>query len=325
MAKANSAKMLSSILVIGGTGMIGQHLVTASLDAGHPTAVLVRPATADADAGKAKLIEAFQSCGARLVYGDINEHEGLVAAIKQADVVFSAVGHSSREEVEGQLKIVAAIQEAGGVKRFLPSEYGCDVELAEQMLEPARSILGAKRRVREAVRAAGIPHTIISSNWFQGFLLPRAGNPEANGPPDNSVTIFGDGKLQVFFVNEKDMAAVAMKAVEDPRTLNKILHLRHPKNLCSLDQLVSLWENKIGKTLKKTYVREEELVKKVQESPFPLNFQLAVVHATLVAREAKLTEKTTTNGASSGDEVEATALYPDMNYVTVEHYLDSLP
>jgi uncharacterized protein YbjT (DUF2867 family) len=75
------------------------------------------------------------------------------------------------------------------IQRFLPSEYGCDVE-------PARSILGAKRRVREAVRAAGIPHTIISSNWFQGFLLPRAGNPEANGPPDNSVTIFGDGKLQ---------------------------------------------------------------------------------------------------------------------------------
>jgi hypothetical protein len=51
--------------------------------------------------------------------GDINEHEGLVAAIKQADVVFSAVGHSSREEVEGQLKIVAAIQEAGGVKVYI--------------------------------------------------------------------------------------------------------------------------------------------------------------------------------------------------------------
>jgi len=308
--------MLSSILVIGGTGMIGQHLVTASLDAGHPTAILVRPATADADADKAKLMEAFESCGASLVYGDINEHEGLVAAIKQADVVISAVGHSSPEEVESQLKIVAAIQEAGGVQRFLPSEYGCDVELAKQMLEPARSILGAKLRVREAVRAAGIPHTIISSNWSQGFLLPRAGNPEANGPPDNTVTIFGDGKLQVFFVNEKDMAAVAMRAVEDPRTLNKILHLRPQENLCSLDKLVSLWENKIGKTLKKTYIREEELVKKVQESQFPLNFQLAVVHATLVAGEAKLTAKTTTNGASSSKGVEATELYPDMNCMT---------
>jgi hypothetical protein len=82
------------------------------------------------------------------------------------------------------------------MQRFLPSEYGCDVELAEQMLEPARSILGAKLRFREAVRAAGIPHTIISSNWLLGFLVPRAGNPEANGPPDSSVTIFGDGNLR---------------------------------------------------------------------------------------------------------------------------------
>ncbi|KAF8696589.1 hypothetical protein HU200_036199 [Digitaria exilis] len=235
----------------------------ASINAGPPTAVLVRPATA-ADSGKAKLMEAFESCGARLVYGDIDDHDGLVAAIRQADVVISAVGHSSPEELESQLKILVAIQEAGGVKRFVPSEYGCDVELAEHMLEPARSILGAKVLVREAVKASGIPHTIISSNWLQGFLLPRAGNPEASGPPNNSVTIFGDGKLQVFFVNEKDMGAVAMKAVEDPRTLNKILHLQPQENLCSVDKLISLWESKIGKALEKTYVCEEELVKKVQ-------------------------------------------------------------
>ncbi|OEL26044.1 hypothetical protein BAE44_0012937 [Dichanthelium oligosanthes] len=119
---------------------MGQHLVNASLDAGHPTAVLVRKATAT-DAGKGKILEYFKSP---------------VYAIRIC----------------------------------------CDVELAGQMLEPARSILGAKLRFREDVRAAGIPHTIISSNWLQGFLLPRAGNPEANGPPGNSVTIFGDGKPQ---------------------------------------------------------------------------------------------------------------------------------
>jgi hypothetical protein len=42
------------------------------------------------------------------------------------------------------------------VRRFVPSEYGCDVEHAEQMLELARSILGAKYRVREALKVAGI-------------------------------------------------------------------------------------------------------------------------------------------------------------------------
>nr|CAB3473255.1 unnamed protein product [Digitaria exilis] len=237
--------------------MVGQLLVMASIDAGHPTAVLVRPGTAS-DAGKAKIMETFKSCGARLVYGDINDHKGLVAAIKQAEVVIkqAEVGHSSPEEAESQLKILVAIQEAGGVKRFVPSEYGCDVEFAEHMLEPAKSILGAKVRVREAVRAAGIPHTIISSNWLQRYLLPRAGNPEANGPPNNSVTIFGDGKPQV--------------------------------------------------------------------SPFLLNFQLAVLHATLVAGEAKLTAMAGATVASTGVGVEAIELYPDMSYVTVEDYMDGL-
>lgn len=91
---------------------------------------------------------------------------------------------------------IAVNFECKQVQRFVPSEYGCDVEHAGQMLEPARSILGAKCRVREALKDAGIPHTIISSNWIQSFLLPRAGDPEANGPPETRVRILGDGTTQ---------------------------------------------------------------------------------------------------------------------------------
>lgn len=49
--------------------------------------------------------------------GDINDGEALVAAIKQAgDVVISAVGHSWPEEVESQLRIVAALKQTGNVE-----------------------------------------------------------------------------------------------------------------------------------------------------------------------------------------------------------------
>ena len=78
------------------------------------------------------------------------------------------------------------------MQRFLPSEYGCNVELAEQMLEPVRSIFGAKLRVREALRVAGVPHTIIRGNLTQGFLVPRFGNPSDTG----LTTILGDGEAQ---------------------------------------------------------------------------------------------------------------------------------
>ncbi|KAL6850159.1 hypothetical protein ACP4OV_020786 [Aristida adscensionis] len=78
----------SRILVIGGTGSMGQQLARASLAAGHPTALLARPpATAAVDPNRQKLLEALEASGATIVMGDMNEHESLVAAIKQADVV----------------------------------------------------------------------------------------------------------------------------------------------------------------------------------------------------------------------------------------------
>uniref|UniRef100_N1R295 Isoflavone reductase-like protein n=1 Tax=Aegilops tauschii TaxID=37682 RepID=N1R295_AEGTA len=108
---------MSRILVIGGTGNIGQHLVTASLNAGHRTAVLVRPATVAPDSDKAKLLNSLETRGVSVVYGDMNDHGSLVAAIKQhGEVVISAVGHGRPEELDGQIKIVQAIKEAGDVK-----------------------------------------------------------------------------------------------------------------------------------------------------------------------------------------------------------------
>ena len=66
------------------------------------------------------------------------------------------------------------------------------------------------------------------------------------------------------FVKEGDIGTYTIKAVDDPRTLNKILYLRPPANTLSLNELVSLWEKKIGKTLEKIYVPEEQLLKNIQ-------------------------------------------------------------
>jgi len=309
----------SRILVIGGTGMMGQHLVKASLAAGHPTAVLVRPASSS----KLELLETIKASGATVIGGDIYDHESLVAAFHQVDVVISAVGHHGPHDLEdGQLRIVAAIKEAGGsVKRFVPSEYGCDVEQAARsaaVLEPARSIVLAKVRVRQAIRAAGIPHTFVCSYWAHGFVLPRLGDPHADGLPATRATVFGDDATRAIFVHEADMAAVTVRAVDDPRALDKTLYLRPPANTCSLAHLVRLWEDKTGRALDKYYMPDEELVNRIRDSPLPLNFQLAMVHATVVAGVCDQTVDAEAGG------VEATELYPDVNYVTVHDYLDGL-
>lgn len=65
-------------------------------------------------------------------------------------------------------------------------------------------------------------------------------------------------------MKESDVAAFTICTVDDPCTLNKTLYLRPPGNVYSMNELVEIWENKIGKELQKTYITEEELLKKIK-------------------------------------------------------------
>ena len=66
------------------------------------------------------------------------------------------------------------------------------------------------------------------------------------------------------FNYEGDIGSYTIRAFDDPRTLDKTLYTRPPKNTYSLNELVALWEKLIGKTLEKTYVPEGQLVKQIQ-------------------------------------------------------------
>ncbi|MCH92594.1 isoflavone reductase-like protein-like, partial [Trifolium medium] len=102
----------SRILIIGGTGYIGKHIVEASVKAGHPTFALVRDSTMS-DPIKAKLLHNFRTMGVNLVLGDLYDYESLVKVIKLVDVVISAVSHTQAAD---QVNIIAAIKEAANVK-----------------------------------------------------------------------------------------------------------------------------------------------------------------------------------------------------------------
>lgn len=60
------------------------------------------------------------------------------------------------------------------------------------------------------------------------------------------------------------MATYTVKAVDDPRTVNKILYLRSPSNILSHNELVSFWEKKVGKTFERVYIPEDEVLKKIR-------------------------------------------------------------
>nr|XP_023904234.1 isoflavone reductase homolog PCBER-like [Quercus suber] len=305
----------SKILIIGGTGYIGKYIVEESAKAGHPTFALVRENTAS-NPEKPKLIESFKSFGVTLLHGDIYHHESLVKAIKQVDVVICALG--SPEQIADQVKIIAAIKEAGNIKRFLPSEFGGDVDRIHAV-EPIEHHFRAKASIRRSIEAEGVPHTYLVSNGFAGYFLPNfgIGLAGATAPPRDKVEIIGDGNPKVIFSKEEDIATYTIKAVDDPRTLNKVLHVRPLANILSFNEIVSLWEKKIGKTLEKTYLLEDQLLKKIQECSNPLNLLLlSIAHSTFVKGNLRDFEIKASNG------VEASELYPEVKYTTVDEYLD---
>ncbi|KAK1558414.1 hypothetical protein Q3G72_002059 [Acer saccharum] len=279
----------SNILIIGGTGYIGKYIVEASAKSGHPTFVLVRESTLSS-ASRVKVVENFKNLGVNFIIGDLCDHKSLVEAIKRVDVVICTIGLFQSAD---QDKIVAAIKEAGNVKRFFPSEFGHDVNCAH-VVEPAKTLFATKAKIRRAVEAEGIPYT-YESNWLHYLIYTTA-----------------------IYNKEEDIATYTIRAVEDPRTLNKSLHIRPPGNIYSFNDLVSLWEKKIGKTLERTYVSEEQILQNIQEAAAPLNVILSIVHSVFVKGDHTNYEIDPSSG------VEASELYPDVKYSSVDEFLNQL-
>ena len=301
----------SKILVIGGTGYIGRHVVAASARLGHPTFALVRDA-ASSDAAKALLIKSFQDAGVTLLKGDLYDHGSLVGAIKEVDVVISTLG---ARQIADQTRLIAAIKEAGNVKRFFPSEFGMDVDRTNAV-EPVKSIFAAKAGIRRAVEAEGIPYTYVVANYFAGYALRTIGQVFSPAPPTDSVVILGDGNTKVVYVEEGDIGTYTVRAADDPRAANKTLYIRPPASTLSHNELVSLWEKKTGKTFQRVYVPEDAVLKRIQEASIPMNIVFSIAHAANIKGDQTNIQIEPSFG------VEASELYPDVNYTTVDAYLN---
>ncbi|XP_071733674.1 eugenol synthase 1-like [Rutidosis leptorrhynchoides] len=295
----------SKILIIGGTGYIGKFIVEASAKAGHPTFVLVRESTLS-DPSKSSLLGSFKNSGVTFIKGDLYDHQSLVKAIKQVDVVISTVGY---RQLDDQVKIIAAIKEAGNVKRFYPSEFGNDPDHSNAV-DPAKTTFAKKALIRRAIEAENIPYTYVPCDSFAGLYLKTLGHPGLPAPPRDKVVILGDGNTKAVFNDEHDIGIFTIKTVDDPRTLNKSVYIKPPSNTYSMNELVSLWEKKIGKTLEKVYLSEDQILKDIE-----YNVVLAVGHSIFVRGDQTNFEIKPSLGA------EATVLYPDVKFTTVDEYL----
>ncbi|KAK9942514.1 hypothetical protein M0R45_008176 [Rubus argutus] len=144
----------------------------------------------------------------------------------------------------------------------------------------------------------------LETTWIESMLwsqqrrrLLQKPSPEPLLLPGTKSSFWVMATPKQFLKKKRIIGTYTIKVVDDPRTLNKILYIRPPANTISFNELVVLWEKKIGKTLEKIYVPEEQLLKNIQEAAVPINVEPSF-------------------------RVGAFALYPDVKYTTVDEYLD---
>lgn len=66
--------------------------------------------------------------------------------------------------------------------------------------------------------------------------------------------------VTAIYVDEDDIAMYTIKTIDDPRTLNKTVYIRPPKNILSQREVVEIWEKLIGKQLAKTSMSAQEFL-----------------------------------------------------------------
>lgn len=207
------------ILVVGGTGHLGQRVVRRLLDHGHPVRVMARHAQVAGD---------LAAAGAQISPGDIRDAADVDAAMEGVSLCVSAVqgfagpGHQSPEAVDrdGNTTLVDVARRAGA-----------DVVLVSAVDAAPNhpiSLHRMKWAAEEYLRRSGVPWTVVRSTplaetWAD---VLREGRNRAG-----RVQLFGKGENPISFVSVEDVAAAVVHAVEDPALRGHVIEVGGPESL----------------------------------------------------------------------------------------------
>ena len=206
------------ILVTGGTGFVGGHVLTALKASERPVRALVR------DPAKARLAYG------EAVQGDVTDPASLRSAVEGAETVIHLVAirqgsddQFERVMVQGTRDLLSAAAEAG-VKRFVHmSALGTSEESKD--LVP---YYGAKWEMEQAVEASGIPYVIFRPSFVferDGGILPTF-SKLARLAPVTPVIGSGERKLQPIWAG--DVGAYLDKAIDLDAATNRTFELGGP-------------------------------------------------------------------------------------------------
>ena len=150
--------MTSPILVTGGTGTLGRHLVPRLREAGRDVRVLSRRTREAAD-------------GVEYVTGDLLKNEGIRAAVDGAGVVVHCAG-SNKGDDQATRNLVRAASQAGVQHLVYISVIGAErVPVVSRVDRAMFGYFWFKAAAERVVVESGLPWTTLRAAQFHDLLL----------------------------------------------------------------------------------------------------------------------------------------------------------
>ncbi|HUJ56826.1 MAG TPA: NAD(P)H-binding protein [Gaiellaceae bacterium] len=210
-----------TVLVTGGTGFIGPHVIHELRARETPVRALVR------DPARASRLAAW---GVELATGDVTDPASLAAACAGADAVVHLVAiirgrpaDFERVMAEGTRNLVAAAREAGVRRLVLASALGLD-----ERTKDAVPYYAAKWEMERAVRESGLEHAIFRPSFVfgrDGGVLPTFVRL-ARFAPVTPIVGPGTQRLQPIWVD--DLASYFTAAVSEQAAANRTFEVGGP-------------------------------------------------------------------------------------------------
>jgi uncharacterized protein YbjT (DUF2867 family) len=249
------------ILVAGATGIVGGMITRRLLEQGKEVRVLVRhnsPSEQLAKEGRATSAEELIEAGAEPVYGDLRDRASLDAALGGIETVITtanSVGRGGEDnpqsvDLEGNRSLIEAAREAGVERLVFISLLGSDPEHPSPFVR-------AKAQSEAALRESGTEYTIIAPTAFMELWVAMVvGMPALQGRP---VILVGEGRRRHSFVSNRDVAAFAVAALDNPAARNEYLAIGGPEPLTWLD-VVATYERVLDRSIPVEFVAMGEPV-----------------------------------------------------------------
>jgi NADH dehydrogenase len=211
-----------TVLVTGGTGFVGPHVVHA---------LRAREASVRALVRKPARATRLAAWGVELVAGDVTDPASLLAACEGVDTIVHLVAiirgrpaDFERVMAQGTRNVVAAAQEAGARRIVLASALGLD-----ERSKDAVPYFAAKWEMERAVRESGLDHVIFRPSFVfgsDGGVLPTFIRLARVAPV---TPIIGSGRQRLQPIWVEDLAEYYALAVTEQTGTNRTFELGGPE------------------------------------------------------------------------------------------------